>query len=155
MGAREAVAALAESVAGALGLVLVEADVTGGAGRTRVRLIIHRPPGGPTLDDLTAFHRAVAPLLEQLESVGADAAIEVQSPGLERTLRTQREFDLFVGRAVRLAARQPVDGRREWDGRILGQDADSVHIAFGPQEAERVAVAWGDLAWARLRIEER
>ena len=87
--------------------------------------------------------------------MGADAAIEVQSPGLERTLRTQREFDLFVGRAVRLAARQPVDGRREWDGRILGQDADSVHIAFGPQEAERVAVAWGDLAWARLRIEER
>ena len=155
MGARDAVAAMAESVAATLGLVVLETGVAGIAGRAQVRIVIHRPPGGPSIDDLTAFHRAVAPLLEQIEAVGVDPAVEVQSPGLERPLRTQREFDLFAGRAVRLATRVPVDGRREWDGRILGQDADGVRIAFGPRGAERVAIPWAEVAWARLRIEER
>ncbi len=155
MGARDAVAAVAESVATTLGLVVLEAGLTGTAGRARVRIVVHRPPGGPSLDDLTAFHRAVAPLLEQMEAVGADPAVEVQSPGLERPLRTPREFEFFAGRTVRLAARQPVDGRREWDGRILGQDAAGVRIAFGPEEGERAVIPWDLLAWARLRIEER
>lgn len=149
---RETIFALAEPLAGGMGLTLVDVEVAGAPGRTLVRCVLHKP-GGVTLDDCEDFHRALDPLLDAADPLPGSYVLEVSSPGQERPLRTERDFRIFAGRAVLLAAREAVDGRREWAARLLGVAEGAVELAFGPEEAERVSVPLPLVAWARLRMQ--
>ena len=153
MDVRETVLALAEPLAAERGLVLIDVEVAGSPGRCILRCVLDRP-GGVTLDDCAGFHRAIDPLLDAADPVAGAYVLEVSSPGQERALRTERDFRLFSGRLVLLAARLEIAGRREWSGRLVGLEGDQVVVAFGEGEAERVAVAIADVAWARLRMAE-
>jgi ribosome maturation factor RimP len=146
---REQVLALAEPLAEARGLILIDVEYTVERGRRILRCVLDKA-GGITLDDIEGFHRALDPILDEADPIPGSYVLEVTSPGVDRPLRGEREFRLFAGRTVRVAARQPVDGRREWVGRLLGLEAGAVCIAFGPEEAERVAVPLDQVAWARL-----
>ncbi|MNT90287.1 Ribosome maturation factor RimP [compost metagenome] len=58
--------------------------------------------------------------------------LEVSSPGAERPLRSERDFDRFKGRKVLIKTYVPVGGKKEWTGELLGADAATVRIQ-GPQ----------------------
>ena len=150
VGVREQVLALAEPLAQGLGLVLVDVEFTGERGRSVLRFTVDKQ-GGVTLNDVEGFHRALDPLLEAADPIPHSYVLEVSSPGLERPLRTARDFTLFAGRPVALAARVPLDGRREWQGRLCGLEGAAVIVSFGPGEDQRVAVPLDQVAWARLR----
>ncbi len=149
---RERVLALAEPLAAARGLVLVDVEFGSERRRMVLRCVVDKP-GGITLDDIEGFHRALDPLLDEADPIPDSYVLEVSSPGLERPLRNERDFRIFAGRPVLLASREPIDGRREWAGRLLGLDQDAVRIAFGPAEELQVSIPLPQIAWARLRIE--
>jgi ribosome maturation factor RimP len=146
---RERVRALAQPLAEARGLVLIDVEFGAERGRRVLRCVVDKG-GGITLDDIEAFHRALDPLLDEADVISESYVLEVSSPGAERPLRSERDFRLFAGRRVRLAAREPVAGRREWAGRLLGVAEGTVRLAVGPEEAEQVAVPLAAVSWARL-----
>jgi ribosome maturation factor RimP len=150
---RETVFALAERLAEQQGLTLVDVEFVGAPGRSILRCVLDKP-GGVTLDDCAGFHRALDPVLDATDPVPGSYVLEVSSPGQERPLKTARDFRLFAGRPVLVAAREAVDGRREWAGRLLGLQGDSVLLAFGEEEGQRVAVPLERIEWARLRMED-
>ena len=153
MQVREQVLALAEPLATARGLILVDIEFTGERGRSVLRCILDTPNGGITLEQIEGFHRALDPLLDEADPIPGSYVLEVSSPGLERPLRTERDFQIFAGRPVLLAAREPVDGLREWAGRLIRCEEGAIHVAFGPDETHRVVVPLPQIAWARLRLE--
>ncbi len=153
MQVREQVLALVEPLAAARGLIVVDVEFTGERGRSVLRCVLDKSPGGITLEDIEGFHRELDPLLDANDPIPGSYVLEVSSPGLERPLRSERDFQIFAGRPVLLASREPVEGRREWAGRLVGLVDGAVQVAFGEGEAERVAVPLSQLAWARLRIE--
>ena len=76
---------------------LVDAElVKEGPGRY-LRIYIDRP-GGITLDELEAYHRAVQPRLEKIEY----DFLEVCSPGLDRPLKKDRDFARALGTKLSL-----------------------------------------------------
>ena len=99
-----------------------------GAGRY-LRIYISKPDG-ITLDDCEAYHRAVQP---RLESVDYDF-LEVCSPGLDRPLKTQRDYDAHVGDLVEVHLYRAVDRCRRFEGELLGLDGDQVCIRIGEDE---------------------
>ena len=49
---------------------------------------------GVDLDTCEAYHRAIDPVLDELDpTFGAPYTLNVSSPGLDRPLKTQRDFD--------------------------------------------------------------
>ena len=46
--------------------------------------------------------------------------LEVSSPGLDRPLKTELDFDRFIGSAVKIALKVPFEGRKAWEG-VLGR----------------------------------
>ncbi len=152
MDVRAVVLALAEPLAAQRGLTVVDVEYHGGRREALVRIVLHRA-GGVDLDDVEGFHRAFEPLLDAADPIPGAYTLEVSSPGAERPLRTERDFTIFSGRAVRLAAREVVDGRREWSGQLLGVDDGAVRIACGPDDGDIVAVPLAQIAWAKLRLE--
>lgn len=99
-----------------------------GAGRY-LRIYISKPDG-ITLDDCEAYHRAVQP---RLESVDYDF-LEVCSPGLDRPLKTKRDYDAHVGDLVEVHLYRAVDRCRRFEGELLGLDGDQVCIKIGEDE---------------------
>lgn len=95
--------------------------------------------GGITLDDCEAYHRSVQP---ELEAIDYDF-LEVSSPGVDRPLKMDRDFERTEGQEVEIKLYVPLDGKKVWQGVLVGWDENNVRIALqdGEREIPRKAAA--------------
>ncbi|HEY8530881.1 MAG TPA: ribosome maturation factor RimP [Limnochorda sp.] len=113
------VEALAEPIAAACGVELVDVAYLSENGRWILRVSIDRE-GGVTLDDCQRVSEILSDELDRVDPIPGSYSLEVSSPGLERPLKKPREFERFQGRLVRVRAYAPVEGSRTWEGRLIG-----------------------------------
>lgn len=93
-----AMASAVGHVADEFGYALVECADKRVKQTLHVHCVVDRP-GGVSLDDLAVLHRAVLPLVREIDE---DAHVEFSSPGLTREIKSFHEFALFVGRQARV-----------------------------------------------------
>jgi ribosome maturation factor RimP len=120
------------------GLTLVDLVVGRRGGSAQVRMTVHAPGGTGTNECAKAHRVSYARAAELLGS--PELSLEVASPGIDRALRTPREWAVFKGKGVRVLLR----GETEWLlGRIEGLEGGSVTIsrADGPRVFELEAVS--------------
>jgi len=72
----------------------------------------------------------------QVRDLLADYALEVSSPGLDRPLTKPDHFRRFVGHEVRIRTAEPIDGRKNFTGRLTAADAEAVRIESEGGDAE-------------------
>jgi ribosome maturation factor RimP len=101
-----------EIVRGA-GFSIVELHTSVVKGRTHVHLVVYRPEG-VGIDDIAEVHKTVRPRLELLLD-DRDVALQVASPGIDRTIKDNSEFAVFLGRGVKVLERET----GSWLGGIL------------------------------------
>lgn len=116
---------VASRVAATTGLELVLAEFLRGGGRPTLRLTIDRE-GGVTLDDCAEFSRKVGAVLEAEDPVPSAYNLEVSSPGLDRRLVREADYERFRGRTARVALRAPLDGRRNFQGTLEGLEGGMI-----------------------------
>lgn len=108
-----------------------------------LRVTIDRMPGreyasGPgefvTVEDCEQVTRQLQYALE-VDDV-AYSRLEVSSPGLDRPLRKEADFERFAGHDVSVTLKLPFQGRKVWKGE-LGRAADGVgwSLALAPAKA--------------------
>lgn len=132
----------------ALGYELVDVRWGGSARRPRLELRIDLPgstPGrGVTVDDCADVSRALEPWLDEHEALSSRYVLEVSSPGVERPLVRQRDFERFRGARVAVLGRGTLLGRStRLEGELLGlhgtgTDAESVGLRLGDGEEVEV-----------------
>jgi ribosome maturation factor RimP len=54
--------------------------------------------------------------------------LEVSSPGLDRPLRREKDFERFKGHEVKIRTSDAVEGRRNWSGTLRGAHEGVVTI---------------------------
>lgn len=129
-----------ENTLAGLGYELVELERSAKGGLLRVFI---DKPGGITVEDCALVSNHLGRVFT-VENVNYER-LEVSSPGLDRPLRTARDFARFAGQKARLKLRVPVDGQRnfvgvlrdaetgkvglEIDGRVLSLDLGNVDKA--------------------------
>src|SRR2546423_7300140 len=110
------VEAMIRPVVEGAGLELVEADFRREAGRRILRVTVERDPerGPLDLDAISEVSERISRRLdlERFDPPGGPYTLEVNSPGVERPLRTARDFERHVGQRVRVRTHEPVDGSR-------------------------------------------
>jgi ribosome maturation factor RimP len=115
----EQVRAIAERVAASSGLELVEVELRGGGKSRMLRIVIDRQPGGVTHDDCALVSREVGTILDVEDAMpGGSYVLEVSSPGLDRKLLRPADYERFVGSRVKLTTREPIAGKRFYEGRL-------------------------------------
>jgi ribosome maturation factor RimP len=77
-------------------------------------------PDGIGIEDCQRFSEAFEPVLDKEDPIPGSYLLEVSSPGLERTLKKDRDFVRFAGNWVEIKLHQPIDGRKLWSGELLG-----------------------------------
>ncbi|MDA0748692.1 MAG: ribosome maturation factor RimP [bacterium] len=88
------------------GAELVELQMSGNARRRMLRFYVDRP-GGVTIDLCADLSRGIANVLDTHDPISGSYVLEVSSPGLNRALKSEKDFIRSVGKVVRLV----VDGR--------------------------------------------
>jgi ribosome maturation factor RimP len=119
---------LAEPLALAAGLELVDVQFRPEAGRLILRLLIDRPEGGVTLDELARMSRELGDLLDAHDPVPGRYQLECSSPGLNRPLVREAHFRRAIGKRVRVRAREPIGDRRQFTGTLDAVSAEGVTV---------------------------
>jgi ribosome maturation factor RimP len=111
---------IAHRVAASEGLELIEVEVKGGGIHRFVRISIDKPEGVSHADCELMSHQ-VGTILDVEDVVpGGQYTLEVSSPGVERKLLKPNDFERFQGKKAKVTLRDPVDGRRNWEGTLAG-----------------------------------
>ena len=139
---------LAEPVEVTAGLELVDVQYRTEGGRVVLRLLIDRPSGGVTIDELARVSREVGHLLDAHEAVPGRYNLECSSPGLNRPLIKPEHFRRATGQRVYVRMRNPVEGRRQFRGVLFA--ADDAAATVDDAEAGRVALPIADVERANI-----
>lgn len=125
---------------------------TAGAGRHMIlRLVLDKDPG-VSLEDCERVSREVSPLLDAEAEIPHAYHLEVTSPGLDRKLYSIEDARRFVGRRVRVSSREPVEGARNFAGRL--ESADDGRLVIVDEEAGKTYnVRFDEVRVARLEVE--
>lgn len=127
-----AVAPQCRRIAEKMGFELVEVTLDREATGKYLRIYIDRPEG-ISLDDCEAYHKAVRPLLESYDY----DFMEVSSPGIDRPLKTDRDFERNLGAEVEIHLFSPLDGVKEWIGTLAGLEEDQILLKT-PEGEKRI-----------------
>jgi ribosome maturation factor RimP len=133
------IAVLAEPLAAAAGIDLVDVEVTGQRGRRMVRLVADADDG-LDIDRIAQLSRAVGEAIDDV--VTGAYTLEVTSPGTDRPLRRPRDFARNVGREVRVQRTAEADIPGEVVGVVVDVTDTAVVLEIGD---ERVAIDHADI----------
>ena len=94
-----------------------------------LRVYIDKPEG-ISLDDCETYHRALQPLVEDYDY----DFLEVSSPGADRPLKKDRDFERAIGLEVEVHFFRPVNGAKEMTGTLCAFDKDTFTIVAAGSE---------------------
>ena len=155
----ETLESLVASAIKPLGLELFEFKIGGSKGRPVLDVRVEREDGEKvTVDDCAAGSRVIEAKLDAEDFGGKRYVLEVSSPGLERPLRSAKDWKRFVGRSAVVTTNVVGDpaGRRTDEVEIAGVEGDAgqevviVHSGRGDErrfplaavEKARLAFHW-------------
>jgi ribosome maturation factor RimP len=141
--------ALLEPLAESHGYELVTAQVAGGGRHRTVSVNLDRD-GGIDVEAVAAASEWVSDALDGVSRLSGPYMLEVSSPGIERALRTSRDFERFMGSQVVVHTTQPIDGRSRFTGELAAFDGVTVVIAV---DGEQHRVPFDAIERARLKAD--
>jgi len=119
---------LAEPLALGAGLELVDVQYRPEGGRLVLRLLIDRPDGGVTVDELARISRELGDVLDAHDTVPGRYQLECSSPGVNRPLLREAHFRRALGQRVCVRTHDPVRDRRVFHGTLEAVTADGVTV---------------------------
>ena len=146
----ERVREIAERVALDHGLELVHAEVAGPEGKPIVRIFIDKPEG-VTHEDCSEVSLHIGTILDVEDFIHSSYTLEVSSPGLERGLYKRQDYERFAGSAAKIKSRTPLNGQRNFRGRIVGLEGDQ--IVFEDKTNGRVLIPFESVTKANLEVD--
>lgn len=111
-----------------LGLELIELNLKRHGKVISVQILADKPAGGITIEECTFINRSLNRMLEEQNLISDDYEVEVSSPGLDRTLKTQKDFLRMMGRRVRFHLLEKIAEKLEHSGIIRAVSEESVIV---------------------------
>ena len=85
--------------------------------------------GGVSLDDTEIVANAIdAPLDELDPTAGAPFVLNVSSPGLDRPLKTDRDYQKKIGTEIEVSLYKAISGEKKWIGTLKGYEEGIVTL---------------------------
>ncbi|MGH3666637.1 MAG: ribosome maturation factor RimP [Egibacteraceae bacterium] len=137
-------------LAAAGGVDVVDVQVKGSGPRTLVRVVVDRK-GGVDLGACQTLSHELSRRLDEVDPIAGRYQLEVTSPGTDRPLRDQRDFDRVEGRAVLVHRREADDRVVQVRGTVtqaapaavvLDSDGEALHIGYDEIVKATQALPW-------------
>ena len=138
----EEIQACLQPIADEMKIAIVEVEFK--QGREPALTVYIDTETGVDLNTCEAFHRAIDPALDELDpTFGAPYTLNVSSPGLDRPLKTERDFQKCMGKKVEIKLFAPLKGKKFFEATLTAYDGNCVTVELGGEslklELSRIA----------------
>lgn len=140
---------LAEPIAQQIGCEVLDAEYKKEGSDYYLRVYLDREDGGVDLDACEYVSRRLETELDRLDPIKDAYYLEVCSPGLDRPLKRDKDFERFLGSDVEVKFFAPRDGKKEFEGVLAGYKDGVVTLEIGK---ECIQFPKTDAAYIRLAV---
>jgi len=121
------VTSLIYPILSAEGMELVDLDYRRETAGWVLRLYIDKE-GGVRLDDCARISREVGRILDIENPIPHSYVLEVSSPGLNRPLKTEKDFLKYLDHLVKVRTLTPIEKQRNFKGHLLKVGPEGIEI---------------------------
>ena len=116
-----------QPIADSMNIEIVEVEFK--QGREPALTIYIDTETGVDLNTCEAFHRAIDPVLDELDpTFGAPYTLNVSSPGVDRPLKTDRDFQKCFGKKVEIKLFAPIKGKKYFEVMLVDKDENCIIV---------------------------
>ncbi|MBN1385071.1 MAG: ribosome maturation factor RimP [Elusimicrobia bacterium] len=132
------------------GFEIVEVKCSKFQGRTSIKIFIDKP-GGVAIDDCEKASGIISFLLDGSNLNLAGYELEVSSPGLDRPLVSERDFEKCLGKTVMINLKESINDIKNYiEGKIILVDQNNITVQNKNREA---VIPIETISKAKLKIE--
>ena len=110
-----------------MGFELVRLRLMSGK-KVTLQIMAERPTGGIEVDDCARISTELGAVLDVEDPVEGDYTLEVSSPGIDRPLTREKDFDTWHGYEAKLETTELIEGRKRFKGKLHGTQDGEVLI---------------------------
>lgn len=132
---QQVVTELATPIVEGLNYELVDVEYVKEGSNWYLRIYIDKP-GGIGIDDCQAVSEKISDVLDKKDPINQSYYLEVSSPGLDRPLKTERDFLKYKGELVEVKVFQPIVGKKVFEGELVGLVDNSIIINQNGKDIE-------------------
>src|SRR5262249_18588022 len=92
---------------------------------------------GVTIDDCSAVSERLSLILDVEDPIEHQYTLEIASPGLDRGLYKESDYERFADLPCHVRLSEPIDGQRNFHGRLIGLDREDGVAAVVEDELGR------------------
>jgi ribosome maturation factor RimP len=136
-------------------------DVEWKVGKQRfLRVYLDRPPGPSNPENLGISHNDCQRVSEQLSVIldveelvpGPAYILEISSPGMDRKLVKEADYERFTGRMAKIWLNEPLEGRGFLEARLEGL-GENGQVKLQVNDREPLQVPFAAIKKANLKVE--
>jgi ribosome maturation factor RimP len=149
----EKIAPLIENTAMRYNLIPIEIDFSKESGKWFLRIFLYSYERGVTLDDCERVSRSLSDFLDEL--IPVKYYLEVSSPGLDRKIKSDKEYVIFNGKTINLKLKKPLEGTeiKQLLAKIKDFNENDGLTVEKCDDNEIIVVPVNNIARAQLEIE--
>jgi ribosome maturation factor RimP len=148
----EIVEELAAPITSELGLELVEVEYVKEGKNWFLRIYIDKDMG-VDIEECGLVSEKLSEKLDEIDPIPHNYFLEVSSPGAERPLKKEKDFEKAIGKNVFVKTYEPIDGEKTFEGILTRFDGNMVSIeAKIKTRRKMVEIPYEKVASARLAV---
>ena len=106
-------------------------------GRFTLKFLVDKP-AGITLDECARLNREIDQVFDRENIIQQSYVLEVSSPGLDRPMKSTRDFQRAQGQLIRIILHEPLNKQNVWVGLVSGVDDEKVIIQTEDQKKQSI-----------------
>ncbi|AZU61523.1 ribosome maturation factor RimP [Neobacillus mesonae] len=148
----EVVEELAAPICQELGIELVEIEYVKEGKSWFLRVYIDKD-NGVDIEDCGLVSERLGEKLDEIDPIPHNYFLEVSSPGAERPLKKQKDFEKAIGKNVFIKTYEPIDGEKSFEGTLLEFDGQIVKLEIKIKTRKKtIDIPYEKVAAARLAV---
>lgn len=115
-----------------------------------LRVYIDKEEDGVDIEDCGRVSEKLSKKLDEVDPIPGAYFLEVSSPGAERPLKKEKDFQKAVGKHVSVKTYEPIEDSKVFEGELLAYNGNELQIK--EQKNKTVTIPKEKVAHARLAV---
>ncbi|ANU13542.1 putative transcription termination protein NusA [Planococcus halocryophilus Or1] len=150
----EQIEQIAQPITSELGLELVDVEFLKEGRDWFLRVFVDNPEAPIDIEQCALVSEKLSGILDELDPIEQNYFLEVSSPGAERPLKKEKDFEKAIGKFIYIKTYEPVEDAKEFEGYLKSFDDEQVEIEIKIKTRRKIiSIAKNKIAVIRLAID--
>ena len=124
----EQIEKIAQPITDELNLELVDVEFVKEGRSWFLRVYVDNPEAPIDIEQCASVSERLSEILDELDPIEQNYFLEVSSPGAERPLKKEKDFENAIGKFIYVKTYEPILDAKEFEGNLLSYNEDEVEI---------------------------